>query len=75
VLLFPMAHLRSKPTPRAPVFSRQMARTCRKEKQSARTVRLFKRKAIKKIRREIREDFSRKRKVYVFCGDSDLEKL
>jgi hypothetical protein len=74
VPLFPTAHLRPKTTPRSPAPPRQMARTCRKEKQSARTVRpkTLSAKSNKKRRSENREDFSRKRKVYAFRGDSAL---
>jgi hypothetical protein len=52
-----------------------MGRTRRKEKQSARTVRAktLRAKSNKKRSRETREDFSRKRKVHTFGGDSALE--
>jgi hypothetical protein len=64
-----MAHLSAATTPRAPAPPRQMGRTRRKEKQSARTVRpkTLREKGNKKRRRETREDFSRKEKYMRFA--------
>jgi hypothetical protein len=64
VPLFPTAHLSPTTRPRAPAPPRQMGRTRRKEKPSARTVRpkTLRAKGDKKRRRETREDFSRKEK-------------
>jgi hypothetical protein len=66
-----MAHLSAATTPRAPAPPRQMGRTRRKEKQSARTVRpkTLREKGNKKRRRETREDFSRKEKYMRFAHD------